>query len=243
MGEGTVETWGPGRRGTPPTWRSVGTPAQCQRQPEKARPIPRPTGPGEAARGRNDGEIPGEPARAKTPPAAQPHQRDVRKSKRGGRDVNAHARRRAVGRKPARRSSDGGRRRSGTPRARQRRIGAERWAGSRRRRDGRLPASDLSDSRPSSEPGLLTTPEGEAPRPAAAAAVMYPPPPLPPRRDFISVTLSPGRSYDGVQGLRRRSFWRVRGGLGASPGRAHERGRPRGSRGSGLQGRGEAGGA
>ncbi|XP_073662953.1 endoplasmic reticulum mannosyl-oligosaccharide 1,2-alpha-mannosidase isoform X4 [Tursiops truncatus] len=37
---------------------------------------------------------------------------------------------------------------------------------------------------------------------------MYPPPPLPPRRDFISVTLSPGRSYDGGQGLRRRSFWR-----------------------------------
>ncbi|XP_057579268.1 endoplasmic reticulum mannosyl-oligosaccharide 1,2-alpha-mannosidase isoform X1 [Hippopotamus amphibius kiboko] len=35
---------------------------------------------------------------------------------------------------------------------------------------------------------------------------MYPPPP--PRRDFISVTLSPGRSYDGGQALRRRSCWR-----------------------------------
>lgn len=237
VGEGGVETWGLGRRGTPPTWRSGVTPARCQRQPEKARPIPRPTGPGEAARGRNHREIPGEPARAETPPAAQPHQRDVRRSEQRGRDVTAHARRRAVGCKPARRSSDGGRRRNGTPRARQRRIGSERWAGSRGRRDGRLPASDLPASLPSSEPGLLTTPWGEAPRPAAA--VMYPPPPLPPRRDFISVTLSPGRSYDGGQGLRRRSFWRVRGGLGASPGRAHERG----SRGLGLQGRGEAGGA
>ncbi|XP_065784089.1 endoplasmic reticulum mannosyl-oligosaccharide 1,2-alpha-mannosidase-like isoform X1 [Muntiacus reevesi] len=36
---------------------------------------------------------------------------------------------------------------------------------------------------------------------------MYPPP-APARRDFISVTLSPGRSYDGGQGLRRRSCWR-----------------------------------
>ncbi|CAN0518629.1 unnamed protein product [Rangifer tarandus platyrhynchus] len=34
------------------------------------------------------------------------------------------------------------------------------------------------------------------------------PPPAPARRDFISVTLSPGRSYDGGQGLRRRSCWR-----------------------------------
>nr|XP_058929332.1 endoplasmic reticulum mannosyl-oligosaccharide 1,2-alpha-mannosidase-like isoform X2 [Kogia breviceps] len=132
----------------------------------------------------------------------------MRRCEQCGHDVTAHARRRALGCKPARRSSDGGRRRSGTPRARQRRIGSERWAGNRRRRDGRLPASDLSASRPSSEPGLLTTPEGGAPRPAAAAAVMYPPPSLPPRRDFISVTLSPGRSYDGGQGLRRRSFWR-----------------------------------
>ncbi|XP_027821879.1 endoplasmic reticulum mannosyl-oligosaccharide 1,2-alpha-mannosidase isoform X3 [Ovis aries] len=36
---------------------------------------------------------------------------------------------------------------------------------------------------------------------------MYPPP-APARRDFISVTLSPGRSYDGGRGLRRRSCWR-----------------------------------
>lgn len=36
---------------------------------------------------------------------------------------------------------------------------------------------------------------------------MYPPP-APARRDFISVTLSPGRSYGGGQGLRRRSCWR-----------------------------------
>ncbi|XP_040081682.1 endoplasmic reticulum mannosyl-oligosaccharide 1,2-alpha-mannosidase [Oryx dammah] len=34
------------------------------------------------------------------------------------------------------------------------------------------------------------------------------PPPAPARRDFISVTLSPGRSHDGGQGLRRRSCWR-----------------------------------
>ncbi|XP_055255632.1 endoplasmic reticulum mannosyl-oligosaccharide 1,2-alpha-mannosidase isoform X3 [Moschus berezovskii] len=36
---------------------------------------------------------------------------------------------------------------------------------------------------------------------------MYPPP-APARRDFVSVTLSPGRSYDGGRGLRRRSCWR-----------------------------------
>ncbi|XP_047624985.1 endoplasmic reticulum mannosyl-oligosaccharide 1,2-alpha-mannosidase isoform X2 [Phacochoerus africanus] len=36
---------------------------------------------------------------------------------------------------------------------------------------------------------------------------MYPPPPEP-RRDFISVTLSFGRSYDDSKGPRRRSCWR-----------------------------------
>uniref|UniRef100_A0A8C0A945 alpha-1,2-Mannosidase n=1 Tax=Bos mutus grunniens TaxID=30521 RepID=A0A8C0A945_BOSMU len=58
---------------------------------------------------------------------------------------------------------------------------------------------------PGSKQGFLTPPEGEDLR--APAGVMYPPP-APARRDFISVTLSPGRSYDGGQGLRRRSCWR-----------------------------------
>ncbi|XP_047685950.1 endoplasmic reticulum mannosyl-oligosaccharide 1,2-alpha-mannosidase-like isoform X3 [Prionailurus viverrinus] len=38
---------------------------------------------------------------------------------------------------------------------------------------------------------------------------MYPPPPPPaPHRDFISVTLSLGQSYDGSKSWRRRSCWR-----------------------------------
>ncbi|XP_006878467.1 PREDICTED: LOW QUALITY PROTEIN: mannosidase, alpha, class 1B, member 1 [Chrysochloris asiatica] len=60
----------------------------------------------------------------------------------------------------------------------------------------------------SSESGLLTPPVGGAPR-AVAAAVMYPPPlPPSPHRDFISVTLSLGESYDNSKGWRRRSCWR-----------------------------------
>uniref|UniRef100_A0A7N5JZV0 Uncharacterized protein n=1 Tax=Ailuropoda melanoleuca TaxID=9646 RepID=A0A7N5JZV0_AILME len=62
--------------------------------------------------------------------------------------------------------------------------------------------------RPLSEPGLLTPPVGGAAR-AASAAVMYPtPPPAAPHRDFISVTLSLGQSYDGSKSWRRRSCWR-----------------------------------
>ncbi|XP_045326330.1 endoplasmic reticulum mannosyl-oligosaccharide 1,2-alpha-mannosidase-like isoform X5 [Leopardus geoffroyi] len=37
---------------------------------------------------------------------------------------------------------------------------------------------------------------------------MYPPPPPAPHRDFISVTLSLGQSYDGSKSWRRRSCWR-----------------------------------
>ncbi|XP_032162047.1 endoplasmic reticulum mannosyl-oligosaccharide 1,2-alpha-mannosidase-like isoform X1 [Mustela erminea] len=38
---------------------------------------------------------------------------------------------------------------------------------------------------------------------------MYPPPPPPaPHRDFVSVTLSAGRTYDGSKSRRRRSCWR-----------------------------------
>ncbi|XP_069915555.1 endoplasmic reticulum mannosyl-oligosaccharide 1,2-alpha-mannosidase isoform X2 [Oryctolagus cuniculus] len=37
---------------------------------------------------------------------------------------------------------------------------------------------------------------------------MYPPPPPAPHRDFISVTLSLGESYDNRKGWRRRSCWR-----------------------------------
>ncbi|XP_064435172.1 endoplasmic reticulum mannosyl-oligosaccharide 1,2-alpha-mannosidase isoform X3 [Mirounga angustirostris] len=37
---------------------------------------------------------------------------------------------------------------------------------------------------------------------------MYPTPPPAPQRDFISVTLSLGRSYDGSKSWRRRSCWR-----------------------------------
>ncbi|XP_075415877.1 LOW QUALITY PROTEIN: endoplasmic reticulum mannosyl-oligosaccharide 1,2-alpha-mannosidase-like [Tenrec ecaudatus] len=59
----------------------------------------------------------------------------------------------------------------------------------------------------SSEPGFLTPLVGGAPR--AVAATMYPPPlPPPPHRDFVSVTLSLGESYDNSKGWRRRSCWR-----------------------------------
>ncbi|KAI2554723.1 MAN1B1 isoform 15, partial [Pan troglodytes] len=44
----------------------------------------------------------------------------------------------------------------------------------------------------------------------ATTVVMYPPPPPPPHRDFISVTLSFGESYDNSKSWRRRSCWRVR---------------------------------
>ncbi|XP_058999186.1 endoplasmic reticulum mannosyl-oligosaccharide 1,2-alpha-mannosidase-like isoform X1 [Mustela lutreola] len=37
---------------------------------------------------------------------------------------------------------------------------------------------------------------------------MYPPPPPAPHRDFVSVTLSAGRTYDGSKSRRRRSCWR-----------------------------------
>ncbi|PNI68471.1 MAN1B1 isoform 13, partial [Pan troglodytes] len=42
----------------------------------------------------------------------------------------------------------------------------------------------------------------------ATTVVMYPPPPPPPHRDFISVTLSFGESYDNSKSWRRRSCWR-----------------------------------
>ncbi|XP_053413093.1 LOW QUALITY PROTEIN: endoplasmic reticulum mannosyl-oligosaccharide 1,2-alpha-mannosidase [Nycticebus coucang] len=60
----------------------------------------------------------------------------------------------------------------------------------------------------SSQANFLTPPVGRVPR--AVAAVMYPPPPPPPppHRDFISVTLSLGESYDNSKTLRRRSCWR-----------------------------------
>ncbi|EGW07393.1 Endoplasmic reticulum mannosyl-oligosaccharide 1,2-alpha-mannosidase [Cricetulus griseus] len=38
---------------------------------------------------------------------------------------------------------------------------------------------------------------------------MYPPPPPAPHRDFISVTLSLGESYDNSKSRRRRSCWRA----------------------------------
>ncbi|XP_007945146.2 LOW QUALITY PROTEIN: endoplasmic reticulum mannosyl-oligosaccharide 1,2-alpha-mannosidase [Orycteropus afer afer] len=56
----------------------------------------------------------------------------------------------------------------------------------------------------SSESGLLTPPVGGAPG-AVASPIMYPPPP---HRDFISVTLSLGETYDNSKGGRRRSCWR-----------------------------------
>ncbi|XP_045145277.1 LOW QUALITY PROTEIN: endoplasmic reticulum mannosyl-oligosaccharide 1,2-alpha-mannosidase [Echinops telfairi] len=70
------------------------------------------------------------------------------------------------------------------------------------------PSSGALSSSPS---GFLTPLVGGAPRAAAAAAALYPPPlppPPPPHRDFVSVTLSLGESYDNSKGWRRRSCWR-----------------------------------
>lgn len=86
-----------------------------------------------------------------------------------------------------------------------------RWAGCGRLRYGS----------PRSFPvlGFLTPPASEVSW--ASFAVMYPPPPPAPHRDFISVTLSLGESYDNSKSRRRRSCWRVRRGPG--------RGRPAGA--------------
>uniref|UniRef100_A0A2K5W1C3 alpha-1,2-Mannosidase n=1 Tax=Macaca fascicularis TaxID=9541 RepID=A0A2K5W1C3_MACFA len=60
----------------------------------------------------------------------------------------------------------------------------------------------------SSQSDFLTPPVGGAPWAVATTVVMYPPPPPPPHRDFISVTLSFGESYDNSKSWRRRSCWR-----------------------------------
>lgn len=82
-----------------------------------------------------------------------------------------------------------------------------RWAGCGRLRYG--------SPRSFSVLGFLTPPASEVSW--ASLAVMYPPPPPAPHRDFISVTLSLGESYDNSKSRRRRSCWRVRRG----PGRGH----------------------
>lgn len=82
-----------------------------------------------------------------------------------------------------------------------------RWAGCGRLRYG--------SPRSFSVLGFLTPPASEVSW--VSFAVMYPPPPPAPHRDFISVTLSLGESYDNSKSRRRRSCWRVRRG----PGRGH----------------------